>query len=79
MGVGPTGTEAEPPVQIEDSLRSDPGDRFDLVFTFGQTTWRVEGRGWWAERGPWTVNRENGATTCAQIEEFELILGDLST
>ena len=32
-GVGPTGTEAEPPVKTDDSLRSDPGDRFDLVFT----------------------------------------------
>jgi type I restriction enzyme M protein len=32
-GVGPTGTEAEPPVKTDDSLRSDPGDRLDLVFT----------------------------------------------
>src|SRR6516165_2464403 len=32
-GVGPTGTEAEPPVKTDDSLRSDPGDRFDLVLT----------------------------------------------
>ena len=27
------GTEAEPPVKTDDSLRSDPGDGFDLVFT----------------------------------------------
>ena len=32
-GVGPTGTQAEPPVETDDSLRSDPGDRFDLVLT----------------------------------------------
>jgi type I restriction enzyme M protein len=32
-GVGPTGTEAEPPVKTDDSLRCGPGDRFDLVLT----------------------------------------------
>jgi type I restriction-modification system DNA methylase subunit len=32
-GVGPTGTDAGPPVKTDDSLRSDPGDRFDLVLT----------------------------------------------
>src|SRR4051812_37416852 len=32
-GVGPTGKEAEPPVKTDDSLRSDPKDRFDLVLT----------------------------------------------
>jgi type I restriction enzyme M protein len=32
-GVGPTGKEAEPPVKTDDSLRSDPSDRFDLVLT----------------------------------------------
>src|SRR5437764_14631604 len=32
-GVGPTGKEAEPPVKTDDSLRSDPNDRFDLVLT----------------------------------------------
>jgi type I restriction enzyme M protein len=32
-GVGPTGNEAEPPVKTDDSLRSDPSDRFDLVLT----------------------------------------------
>jgi type I restriction enzyme M protein len=32
-GVGPTGNEAEPPVTTDDSLRSDPNDRFDLVLT----------------------------------------------
>jgi type I restriction enzyme M protein len=32
-GVGPTGKEADPPVTTDDSLRSDPGDRFDLVLT----------------------------------------------
>jgi type I restriction enzyme M protein len=30
-GVGPTGKEADPPVRTDDSLRSDPGDRFELV------------------------------------------------
>jgi type I restriction enzyme M protein len=32
-GVGPTGEDGEPPVRTEDSLRADPGDRFDLVLT----------------------------------------------
>jgi type I restriction enzyme M protein len=32
-GVGPEGTEGEPPVQTDDSLRGDPGTRFDLVLT----------------------------------------------
>jgi type I restriction enzyme M protein len=32
-GVGPTGKEADPPVRTDDSLRSDPGDRFELVLT----------------------------------------------
>ena len=32
-GIGPTTTEADPPVHADDSLRTDPGDRFDLVLT----------------------------------------------
>jgi len=31
--IGPTGDEAEPPVRTDDSLRADPGARFDLVLT----------------------------------------------
>jgi type I restriction enzyme M protein len=32
-GVGPQGDEAEPPVKTDDSLRADPGDRFNMVLT----------------------------------------------
>lgn len=32
-GIGPTGNEAEPPVKTDDSLRGDPGTRFDLALT----------------------------------------------
>jgi type I restriction enzyme M protein len=32
-GIGPTAEEAEPPVVTDDSLRADPGDRFDVVMT----------------------------------------------
>ena len=32
-GVGPTGAEGEPPVTVDDSLRADPGTRFDVVLT----------------------------------------------
>jgi type I restriction enzyme M protein len=32
-GIGPTDGEVEPPVKIDDSLRADPGTRFDLVLT----------------------------------------------
>ncbi len=32
-GIGPTNDEAEPPVKTADSLRGDPGTRFDLVLT----------------------------------------------
>jgi len=32
-GIGPTGDEAEPSVKTDDSLRGDPGTRFDLVLT----------------------------------------------
>jgi type I restriction enzyme M protein len=32
-GIGPTNGDAEPPVKIDDSLRADPGTRFDLVLT----------------------------------------------
>lgn len=32
-GIGPSGNEAGPPVRTDDSLKSDPGDRFDLVLT----------------------------------------------
>lgn len=30
-GIGPEADEAEPPVTTDDSLRADPGDRFDVV------------------------------------------------
>jgi type I restriction enzyme M protein len=32
-GIGPTRDEAEPPVRTDDSLRADPGDRFEMVLT----------------------------------------------
>jgi len=32
-GIGPSGLESEPPVSTDDSLRSDPGDRFEVVLT----------------------------------------------
>ncbi len=32
-GIGPTNGDVEPPVKIDDSLRADPGTRFDLVLT----------------------------------------------
>ena len=33
-GIGPTaGDEAEPAVRVDDSLRADPGDRFDVILT----------------------------------------------
>jgi type I restriction enzyme M protein len=32
-GIGPTADEAEPPVRTDDSLRSDPGNRYDVVLT----------------------------------------------
>ena len=33
-GVGPTaGDEAEPAVKVDDSLRADPGDRYDVILT----------------------------------------------
>ncbi len=32
-GIGPTADGAQPPVRTDDSLRADPGDRFDLVLT----------------------------------------------
>jgi type I restriction enzyme M protein len=32
-GVGPSGNEAEPPIVVDDSLRGDPGTRFDVVLT----------------------------------------------
>jgi type I restriction enzyme M protein len=32
-GIGPSGIESEPPVSTDDSLRADPGDRFDVVMT----------------------------------------------
>lgn len=32
-GIGPQAGEGTPPVRTDDSLRSDPGDRFDLVLT----------------------------------------------
>src|SRR5438128_5184548 len=31
--VGPSGKESEPPVSTEDSLRADPGGRYDVVMT----------------------------------------------
>src|SRR3954466_11074168 len=32
-GIGPQAGEGTPPIRTDDSLRSDPGDRFDLVLT----------------------------------------------
>ncbi|HUI26910.1 MAG TPA: N-6 DNA methylase, partial [Candidatus Kryptonia bacterium] len=32
-GVGPSGDEAPPPVRTDDSLRADPGERYDVVLT----------------------------------------------
>jgi type I restriction enzyme M protein len=32
-GIGPSGNEADPPVTTDDSLRADPGMRFELVLT----------------------------------------------
>ena len=33
-GIGPTaGEEADPPVRVDDALRADPGERFDVVLT----------------------------------------------
>jgi type I restriction enzyme M protein len=32
-GVGPEGDEAEPPIVVDDSLRGDPGSRFEIVLT----------------------------------------------
>lgn len=32
-GIGPAADEAEPPVRVDDALRADPGDRFDLILT----------------------------------------------
>jgi type I restriction enzyme M protein len=32
-GIGPSTTEADPPVTADDALRADPGERFDLVMT----------------------------------------------
>lgn len=32
-GIGPTGDEAPPPIKVDDSLRADPGTRFDVVLT----------------------------------------------
>jgi type I restriction enzyme M protein len=32
-GIGPSGDETPPPVRTDDSLRADPGDRFDMVLT----------------------------------------------
>ena len=32
-GIGPSGDETPPPVRTDDSLRADPGDRFEVVLT----------------------------------------------
>ncbi|GAC1466711.1 MAG: hypothetical protein PVSMB1_15940 [Gemmatimonadaceae bacterium] len=32
-GMGPSAEEADPPIRTDDSLRADPGDRFDVVLT----------------------------------------------
>jgi type I restriction enzyme M protein len=32
-GIGPGGDEAQPPIKVDDSLRADPGTRFDAVLT----------------------------------------------
>ena len=32
-GIGPTNGDGDPPIKVDDSLRADPGDRFDVVLT----------------------------------------------
>src|SRR5213592_154690 len=62
-GIGPTDGEVEPPVKIDDSLRADPGTRFDLVLTnppFGKkSSIRVINEGGVEEREALTVVRDD--------------------
>ncbi|MBI4503262.1 MAG: N-6 DNA methylase, partial [Gemmatimonadetes bacterium] len=32
-GIGPSGDEADPPIEVKDSLQADPGDRYRIVLT----------------------------------------------
>ena len=91
-GVGPTGKEAEPPVKTDDSLRSDPSDRFDLVLTnppFGKKSSVMVVNDFWLEddsledsanlEDPDVIAAEIVEDLRAALEEFELILGDSSS
>jgi type I restriction-modification system DNA methylase subunit len=91
-GVGPTANEAEPPVKTDDSLRSDPNDRFDLVLTnppFGKKSSVMVVNDFWLKddsledsanlEDPDVIAAEIVEDLRAALEEFELILGDLSS
>jgi type I restriction enzyme M protein len=62
-GIGPTSEDGEPPVRTDDSLRHDPGERFDLVLTnppFGRkSSMLVINEGGEQEREALTVVRED--------------------
>jgi methylase of polypeptide subunit release factors len=90
--VGPTGKEAEPPVETDDSLRSDPNDRFDLVLTnppFGKKSSVMVVYDFWLNDDSLedSANLEDHDVITAEIvedlraalEEFERILGDLNS
>lgn len=32
-GIGPTDSEAEPPIRTDDTLRADPGERYRVILT----------------------------------------------
>ena len=89
-GVGPTGRRPTP-VRTDDSLRSDPGDRFDLVLTnppFGKksSVMVVNEQGEQAREALEVVRDDFWASTSnkiedlrAALEEFELIQRDLAS
>jgi type I restriction enzyme M protein len=62
-GVGPNNGDTEPPVKVDDSLRADPGDRFDMVLTnppFGKkSSIRVINEAGEEEREALTVVRDD--------------------
>jgi type I restriction enzyme M protein len=63
-GIGPTaGEEVEPPIEVDDALRADPGDRFDVVLTnppFGRkSSVRMVGADGEEERQDLTVVRDD--------------------
>ena len=62
-GIGPTDGEVEPPITIADSLKADPGTRFDLVLTnppFGKkSSIRVVNEEGQEEREALTVERQD--------------------